>query len=56
MRYCWDTVDQIVPAETVLESGSRAGFAEVSRRGVLGALCEYSATKAEASSPTDRAI
>ena len=45
MRYCWDTVDQLVPTQAVLESGARAGFADVGRRGVFGTFCEYSATK-----------
>jgi hypothetical protein len=45
MRYCWDTVDQIVPSKVILESEVHAGFAEVGRRGVLGAFCEYTATK-----------
>jgi demethylmenaquinone methyltransferase/2-methoxy-6-polyprenyl-1,4-benzoquinol methylase len=50
MRYCWDTVDQVVPAETVLSSEAGAGFVDIERRGVLGALCEYSGIKPAADS------
>jgi demethylmenaquinone methyltransferase/2-methoxy-6-polyprenyl-1,4-benzoquinol methylase len=45
MRYCWDTVDHCVPAEVVLESVQRAGFADAAHRGVFGVLAEFSATR-----------
>jgi len=45
MRYCWDTVEHFVPPETVRETELRAGFVDVEQRGILGALCEFSATK-----------
>jgi demethylmenaquinone methyltransferase/2-methoxy-6-polyprenyl-1,4-benzoquinol methylase len=48
MRYCWDTVEQLVPAETVLASLRGAGFDETSRRGVYGAFVEYAGVKARA--------
>jgi demethylmenaquinone methyltransferase/2-methoxy-6-polyprenyl-1,4-benzoquinol methylase len=45
MRYCWDTVDQVVPAETVLGSLGRAGFRDTTRRGVFGVFVEYAGVK-----------
>jgi demethylmenaquinone methyltransferase/2-methoxy-6-polyprenyl-1,4-benzoquinol methylase len=47
MRYCWDTVDQLVPRETVLASEGRAGFEEVSGQEVFGVFVEYRARKPE---------
>jgi demethylmenaquinone methyltransferase/2-methoxy-6-polyprenyl-1,4-benzoquinol methylase len=45
MRYCWDTVDRVVPAEVVLESVQRAGFADAVRKPVFGVFAEFSATR-----------
>jgi demethylmenaquinone methyltransferase/2-methoxy-6-polyprenyl-1,4-benzoquinol methylase len=46
MRYCWDTVDQFVPTDVVLENVERAGFADAAHKGVFGVLAEFSATRA----------
>lgn len=46
MRYCWDTVEHCVPPEHVLGAMSRAGFAGLSQKSVLGIFAEYAATKA----------
>ena len=48
MRYCWDTVDQLVPAELVLASLRRCGFTGESRRGVFHVFIEFWAEKREA--------
>ena len=45
MRYCWDTVDQLVPRESVLASVGHAGFEEVSGREFFGVFIEYRAWK-----------
>jgi demethylmenaquinone methyltransferase/2-methoxy-6-polyprenyl-1,4-benzoquinol methylase len=48
MRYCWDTVDQCVPPETVLGGLTEAGFVPAGRKVVVGILSEYSATRSDA--------
>lgn len=45
MRYCWDTVDQLVPAEDVLRAARGAGFRDSAEERVFGIFIEYSATK-----------
>lgn len=45
MRYCWDTVDQLVPGEVVLASLRHSGFAQESQRGVFGVFVEFLARK-----------
>jgi demethylmenaquinone methyltransferase/2-methoxy-6-polyprenyl-1,4-benzoquinol methylase len=45
MRYCWDTVDQCVDPESVLSAVREAGFANLSREGVVGIFAEYRAQK-----------
>ena len=47
MRYCWDTVDQLVPSEVVLSSLRHSGFTGESRRGVFGAFVEFCVEKPE---------
>ena len=51
MRYCWDTVDQLVPTETVLASLRHSGFANESRRGVFGVFVEFWARKPDPLNP-----
>ena len=45
MSYYWDTMDQMVPRETVLETLRKAGFSEVNETTVLGVFTEYKGTK-----------
>ncbi len=45
MKYYWDTIDQCVPPETILEVLRRTGFVDVDRRVFLGCLNEYVAAK-----------
>lgn len=45
MKYYWDTIDQCVPPETILDVLRRAGFADVHRRTFFGFLSEYVAAK-----------
>ena len=45
MKYYWDTIDQCVPPETILEVLRRGGFVDVKRRALFGFLSEYSAAK-----------
>jgi len=45
MRYCWDTVDKLVPVDTVLASLRGSGFTHVSPRGVFGLFVEFRAEK-----------
>jgi demethylmenaquinone methyltransferase/2-methoxy-6-polyprenyl-1,4-benzoquinol methylase len=45
MRYYWDTIDQCVPPETILDVLRRSGFVDVDQRGFFGLLNEYVATK-----------
>jgi len=46
MRYYWDTIDQCVPPQTILERLSAAGFGDVHRSVWFGIFSEYSAVKA----------
>jgi len=45
MKYYWDTIDQCVPPETILDVLRRNGFADVRRRVYAGFLSEYVAVK-----------
>jgi len=45
MEYYWETMDQMVPAKTVLEALRVAGFVDVKYQLIMGCFCEYSATK-----------
>jgi demethylmenaquinone methyltransferase/2-methoxy-6-polyprenyl-1,4-benzoquinol methylase len=45
MKYYWDTIDQCVPPETILDVLRRNGFVDVKRRVWAGFLSEYVATR-----------
>ena len=45
MRYCWDTVEHLVPAETILIALADAGFQVVSATTRFGLLSEYVGSK-----------
>jgi demethylmenaquinone methyltransferase/2-methoxy-6-polyprenyl-1,4-benzoquinol methylase len=45
MKYYWDTIDQCVPPETILEVLSDSGFVAPTRRVLAGFLSEYVASK-----------
>ena len=45
MRYCWDTVDTSVPAETIRAAIQAGGFVQVEHETFLGLLIEYRARK-----------
>ncbi|NOX99480.1 MAG: class I SAM-dependent methyltransferase [Verrucomicrobia bacterium] len=45
MSYYWDTMDQMVPRETVLETLRKAGFTEVDEIEVLAVFTEYRGVK-----------
>ena len=45
MSYYWDTMDQMVPRETVLETLRKAGLGNVNEATVLGVFTEYKGTK-----------
>lgn len=45
MRYFWDTIDHCVAPGVIVEALREAGFQEVERNQVFGALSEYSAVK-----------
>jgi demethylmenaquinone methyltransferase/2-methoxy-6-polyprenyl-1,4-benzoquinol methylase len=45
MKFYWDTIDQCVPPETILEKLRSAGFAAVDLRTYNNAIIEYTATK-----------
>ena len=45
MKYYWDTIDQCVPPETILETLRWSGFVDVDRRVFFGLLNEYVAAK-----------
>ena len=47
MRYCWDTVDQVVPGEVVRASLRHSGFTKESERGVFGVFVEFLGEKPE---------
>ena len=44
-QYYWDTIEMCVPAETVISSLERAGFADVRHHLELGMFSEYTARK-----------
>ena len=41
MKYYWETIDQCVPADAILDSLRRAGFTDVQRVASLGLFSEY---------------
>ncbi|HET9491275.1 MAG TPA: class I SAM-dependent methyltransferase [Methylomirabilota bacterium] len=41
MRYCWDTVEHLVPADTILTAMANAGFEVVNATVRFGLLSEY---------------
>jgi demethylmenaquinone methyltransferase/2-methoxy-6-polyprenyl-1,4-benzoquinol methylase len=43
MTYFWHTVEHCVPAETVMDALSQAGFSRTTRRIKLGVFSEYTA-------------
>lgn len=45
MKYYWDTIDQCVPPETIVEVLRRSGFVDVERRAFFGFLSEYVARR-----------
>jgi demethylmenaquinone methyltransferase / 2-methoxy-6-polyprenyl-1,4-benzoquinol methylase len=45
MKYYWDTIDQCVPPETILDVLRRQGFVDVKRRVYCGFLSEYVAAR-----------
>ena len=45
MKYYWDTIDQCVPPETILDVLQRNGFVDVKRRVYCDFLSEYVAAK-----------
>jgi demethylmenaquinone methyltransferase/2-methoxy-6-polyprenyl-1,4-benzoquinol methylase len=44
-QYYWDTIEQCVPAETVMAALARAGFADVAHHQELGMFSEYTGRK-----------
>ena len=45
MRYYWESMNQMVPVENVMDSLKRAGFAKVEHNSLLGCFSEYVAHK-----------
>jgi demethylmenaquinone methyltransferase/2-methoxy-6-polyprenyl-1,4-benzoquinol methylase len=45
MFYYWDTMETVVPPETVVDALRAAGFARVERRVSIGLFSEYEATR-----------
>lgn len=45
MWYYWDTMETVVPPETVLQALERANFVQVKRRVSIGLFSEYEATR-----------
>jgi len=45
MRYFWDTIENCVPPQSILEALDAAGFADVHRRLAIGLFSEYSGRK-----------
>jgi demethylmenaquinone methyltransferase / 2-methoxy-6-polyprenyl-1,4-benzoquinol methylase len=45
MRYCWDTVEHLLPAENILSAMADAGFQVVSATTRFGLLSEYVGSK-----------
>ncbi len=52
MRYYWDTIENCVPPQTILDALGRAGFEQVERKGLFGMFSEYSARAPSAGQPT----
>jgi demethylmenaquinone methyltransferase/2-methoxy-6-polyprenyl-1,4-benzoquinol methylase len=52
MKYYWDTIDECVPAATILTALRQTGFVEVQHRVVGGCLSEYVARKPPAGRTT----
>jgi len=48
MSYYWDTVEQCVPPELILEALAKVGFVEVKRQVLFGVLGEYTARRPQA--------
>ena len=44
MHYYWDTIEQCVPPQSILEALSSAGFRSVKRISAMGIFSEYTAT------------
>jgi demethylmenaquinone methyltransferase/2-methoxy-6-polyprenyl-1,4-benzoquinol methylase len=51
MRYYWESMDQMVPVENVLDSLREAGFTTVEHNSLLGCFSEYVAQKNHAEPP-----
>lgn len=47
MRYFWESIDQCVPPQTILDALTTCGFTQVSRRTEIGIFSAYIATKPE---------
>ena len=45
MKFYWDTIEQCVPPETILQALRRSGFVDVERRFLWGMMSEYQASK-----------
>mgnify|MGYP001604339019 FL=1 len=45
VRYCWDTVENLVPTETILETVTDCGFQEARHATRFGVLSEYVARR-----------
>ena len=45
MEYCWQTVDNFVPGNNILEALAASGFADATRRTWFGVFSEYVARK-----------
>src|SRR5262249_54020756 len=52
MKYYWDTIDQCVSPDTILDVLRRNGFVDVTRRVYAGFLSEYIAAKSGKSAPS----
>lgn len=52
MWYYWDTMETVVPPETVIGALKRAGFIRVERRVSIGLFSEYEAVRGNAGAPT----
>ena len=49
MKFYWDTIDQCVPPDTILDVLRRNGFVDLKRRVYCGFLSEYVAVKSRGS-------
>jgi demethylmenaquinone methyltransferase/2-methoxy-6-polyprenyl-1,4-benzoquinol methylase len=45
MKFYWDTIDQCVPPETILDVLRKTGFVDVKLQRTYVAINEYTATK-----------